>query len=323
MKLITPPKNAKIYRVTERNEFKECRRRWYYDYEEGITSINRNAKALNLGSALHEAWQAYYAGNQDESAAWTVWATKSADLELDQQALGAGMLDHYFKHYLEIDRNVKPVLVEKRLYAKVPHTANCYLTGKVDLLAEIDGKLTIIDHKSFSTFLPSEIMEFADQLTAYLWLLRENGFQVPEAMYNMCKKSVPTIPALLKAGGISKNAAIVTTREVYEQAVIDAGLDLADYQDFLDNTMKKVEFFRREKLIRSKSALDNFAKNLTAEIREMSSKKTELYPHANEWCAWCDFRQLCRIQNEDGDVNYVKRLEYRKNTEREDVYPHD
>ena len=101
---------------------------------------------------------------------------------------------------------------------------------------------------------------------------------------------------------------------------VEAGLNPDDYEDFIAG-MKQSEFFRREKVYRSKKHIDNFEKQLTAEVKEMTSKNTFRWFHTNEWCVWCDFRSLCKVQNDGGDVESIIRDYYVDNTERENVKP--
>lgn len=330
--LIIPGKNATIIRVTERQTFKECRRRHFYEYSRNITKRDRLPGARELGTAIHAVLESYYreiknqldSGKRDkelaELLAWQTWVEQNQNLEYEQQELGQGMLAHYFEHYKFEDSNIKPRIVERRLYAKVPGTKNTYLTGKMDLILDISGELWVTDHKTLSQFYPSELMELKDQVTAYVWLARKNGINVRGGIYNMLLKKVPSVPKLLKSGEMSRNSAIVTTPKVYREACVEAGLNPADYEDFIFE-MKQSEFFRRERIYRSKQHIDNFEIQLTAEVREMTSKNTFRWFHTHDWCVWCDFKSLCKAQNDGGDTESIIRDYYVENTERENVYP--
>lgn len=327
----TPTEKSKIYRVTERQSFKECRRRWFYEYKKNITLKDKPPGARELGTAWHAAMETYYktllSNPQDaESEAWGTWVKESAELEEDQRDLGTGMLSHYFEHYLNDPLLGDPVLVEKRMYAKVPGTRNCFLTGKVDLIVRINGELWVVDHKSLRAFYPTATMEMKDQVTAYIWLARQNGYDVKGAIYNMALKRVPKAPKLLKNGSLSKDKDQVTTKKLYRETVLNEGLNLEDYEEFIETELKPTEFFRQERIYRSNAHIDNFEKHLTEEIKEMSSKNTPIYPHDHDWCMWCDFRNLCFVENNlDGSesskrsFNYTVMSSYKKNTEREVV----
>lgn len=73
-----------------------------------------------------------------------------------------------FKKFLE-DYGIKPIWGEKSF------TTNTY-GGTVDLLCEIDGKLTILDFKTSKKFYSSHFI----QLGAYIQLLDYNGIHVEQ-----------------------------------------------------------------------------------------------------------------------------------------------
>lgn len=110
-------------------------------------------KAQEIGTDIHTAIESYFKGDFSP---------------LDSKK------NPYFQSFLQFatSNNIDPVLMEERMYSET-----LKITGRLDLLANVDGTLMIIDWKTGSWAHP-EIWQL--QGTFYRMLLQENGKPVPD-----------------------------------------------------------------------------------------------------------------------------------------------
>ena len=318
-KLITPTPKALVIRVSELMTYRQCRRKWNWQYNEQLGKIDQKIGAREHGTLFHTCLQGYYNGIKDGKShedaqvdAWALWAEHSQlmDYTPENLELFSGMLAHYFEKYNAVELGWKILAVEQRYYAKVPKT-NVYISGQIDLLVEIPKYgIVIVDFKTWASFWSFEEVQFSTQLTAYIWILKQNGVDVREAWYDMCKKSVPHEPKVLAKGGISKDKSQQTTRSLYLAEIRELGLDVSDYMDFLDN-WEEPKFHCREAVSRNKAHLLNFENNLSGEIHEMVAKRTHMSYNYSKECSYCDYKQLCAAMNDGDDYDFIKRTQYK------------
>lgn len=96
--------------VTERAQFKDCRRRWHLETIDNLAPIGPAPSALEFGTGVHAALEQYYLSGQQESAMWVGWDTwvqsvkERSEVErerwselLDLIDLGEVMLNNYMK----------------------------------------------------------------------------------------------------------------------------------------------------------------------------------------------------------------------------------
>lgn len=81
---------------------------------------------------------------------------------------------------------------------------------------------------------------------------------------------------------------------------------------------KTPPFVQVAELVRSNAQLLSFQKNLTLEVRDMTSKNTRVYPSFDQHCAWCEYRSLCITENDSGDTKRVIETFYKPRPLRRD-----
>jgi hypothetical protein len=302
--------------VTEREQFKMCRRKWKYQTLWEIVPTHEPRGALWIGTGGHYAMGNYYASGKTKdpwvsAVEWiednvpqeeiaNFWPDEAREFDETTDLLHS-VLTGYVS-YAERNDDFKVVDVERPMKIRVPHTRS-FLVGTLDLLVERKNRYWDVDHKFLAHFISPEILELDDQMTAYLWLIWKTYGTMPGgAIYNQFRKKIPARPQILQKGGLSKAKNIDTTYDIYMQAIRDNNLNVADYTDILEQ-IKYNEFYRREEVARSRHELVNFGEQLTWEIREMTSKHTHLYPHPTKDCSWsCRYRDLCLTENNGGDI---------------------
>lgn len=307
---------VKTIRVTERQTFKKCRRAHDLSYIQTLEPTVQDMDSRGFGTLMHSCLAEYYMGlgehaiqlDKAEFNAREKFFVISKSVLEEYQDLGRGMLEGYFKFAENADKEWRQIIaVEHTFTARVPGT-NVNLSGTVDLLIkDRQGRIWLCDHKTYTQFLTPSQIQFDDQQTAYMWLLRQNGIYVHGAIYNMLRKKTPTEPQLLKNGTLSKNKALECDSATYMTAIKKHGLCVDDYTDMLLHFENQPpQFFQRVTLTRSERTLQSFEENLPYEAREMTSVTTPRYPHFSRDCPFCDFNLLCRTMTDKGDVNLAR-----------------
>lgn len=304
--------------VTEAVSFRNCRRQWRYSYKEGLEPKEKSYGALWLGQAVHFALARFYL-NKEKNLVKTFdeWANDSRSPLMtstqlqnweDNVALGRSILDRY-ERFATTHDDWEVVSLEKPLRALLPYSLDLFLVGTPDLIVRRgDGRLWIIDHKTFASFVDESDIELDDQLTSYLWLVKECFHEEPAgAIYNQMRKKIPSQPYILKSGGISKARNQDSTPDVFLAAISDLGLDPVDYEDVLSD-LAKVEWFRRTPMKRTSREMDMFAAEVTEVARQIALGHE--YPNRSTYCKWgCSYRTLCRLESIGADVEeYRERM---------------
>jgi hypothetical protein len=290
-----------IISVTEREEFKRCRRRWDYssNNRQGLQPITPGV-SLSLGTLIHAAladWSTQCYSKADggrcvgtppdlvsifmQHSNETVDVTKAnynknvgvmpSDSELatlyESIELGMAMMKNYQ------DQWVWPFATGWSLYSteqeytiKVPGTDH-YLKGKLDgVIVDAHSRLWIVEHKTYSMRPRPQVLENNNQFLAYLWLLTKwaAGEKIGGIAYDgMWKKAKP-----------SKNEPLES-------------------------------LFCRMLLTRSDYELAEFARNLYFEVMDMAVDPSVYYNRRWEGCYDCPYESLCTAQSKGDDVDYA------------------
>ena len=343
--------------TTERQEFMECRKRWDYG-SLSRQAIERKmpSAALWFGTSIHWALEQWYSGMdaQEVIPAWQQWIENylkdlpEEDLLLQESKinemkdLGAKMLEGYISWSKFADNKestgFKNVLATEQEFAvQIPtqngplqvkdkdgHIWEPWLVGRWDMIVEdFNGKPWILDHKTSKDKVNAEMLLWDDQMTVYLWAAFQIfGIPFEGCMYNVLRKKIPTVPYLLKAGGLTKAKSIDTTYDTYFKAILDNQLNPDDYQDILEYLITKPNtFFERVKLSRNLHELQTTETYLRQQALDMMCTPS-IYPNFTRDCSWkCDYISLCLGEQKGDDVDFLRKQSFRKRvTPEESIY---
>lgn len=308
--------------VTDRRQWKRCRRKYAFSQEGLLPSQGHVGNALWFGKGIHLCLENMYRkdATTDQPKTFAEYSAATIkdipvtpeimDKVIEGNELAEAMISGYAEWAAVQDAGLEIVEVEKEISVRVPGT-------RVDLVATIDlivrdqsGNLWIIDHKTCKNIMDDREIEMDDQLTAYLWAARKAGLKVKGAAFNMLRKKIPAEVPILKNGTPSRDKRIDTTVEKYIAAVYATGGDPNDYGEMIEALAPK-EFFHRSYIIKSQKNLDIFEKVLRDELREMTSKRTKVYPNHTYMCnSDCSYTSLCNCMDDGGDVEFLKSVEY-------------
>ena len=303
----TPVRIKKIS-VTERADFRKCRRRWF------LSDVHRlqgpgSAMYYLFGTAMHTALETYHTKSAKIAFrdldtlkafddAWDVaeakateelgflWENVRADW-IAHRDLGQQMLKGYFAadakagfDYPDLGRALE---VEKRFTVRIPGT-NGKLTGKLDLISSHGEETWGVDHKNLASTHSSAQLDLDDQLTAYAWIyLEATGDMLDAVVYNVLLKKLP----------VSEKTGKPTTSTL----------------------------FVRDVTTRSVAQLDQFATYLREECTDMRTvalHPERAYPNPSQFnCSGCPVRSICVAMMNEEDVEDVILAGYRIGEERE------
>jgi ATP-dependent exoDNAse (exonuclease V) beta subunit len=82
-----------------------------------------------------------------------------------------GVAEHYHNTYGETDKNFKVIATEMEFLVKLDE--DLFMTGTIDLVYEVDGKIRFMDHKTVSSISMYEEKAVMDrQISRYWWALK-------------------------------------------------------------------------------------------------------------------------------------------------------
>lgn len=288
--------------VTERQEFKRCRRKWDYG------SLNRQAltrlvtkKALSLGTLIHsslEDWLINPDGNlvdfymkhsvEEYEKIQAEYKSKiGADISeaeiapfLDISLMGRAMVTNYQAFWKKpLHSGFEVVATEQKVNYEI--APGYILEAKLDgLIKDRKNRIYILEHKTYSSRPTPDSLNSNDQFLAYLWIA--NKLDIGEI-------------AGIAYDGLWK-------REKPPR-----------------NCTEK-DLFTRVLLHRTKSELDEFERFILQEISEMrqvaeqAEKHPELLYINRRWegCYDCAFEPLCKAQSAGDDVEHILNNFYTK-----------
>ena len=324
--------------VSDYRLFNRCRRKW------DLTSVNRQGlakmmaekKYFLLGSMVHALLEAQ--SNDPERYRYSVAIDAMVDIEHEQYAnyeriVGSAMsdgekavywgdlqhtaidmVDDYVAYYGQqtlARAGLRYVSKEITFRIPIPNTDG-HLRGTIDGLARSiqDGRLWIVEHKTYSR-RPSEAqLLFDDQIRAYAWAILHLTGELPAgAVYDGLNKKRPLVPRLLKDGSLS-TAKIDTTVATYKQAIADNGLDEADYTKTLDEIKNRLlvenPFYFRHTIPIGRAAVTEIVETVRTVYNEINRADLQLWPYRPfNGCSDCEVKQICESMTLDEDLSGI------------------
>jgi hypothetical protein len=220
-------------------------------------------------------------------------------------------------------------------YEKTEHLLTIDLAKDVRYIGYIDkvvrdreGRKWLADHKSYR-YIPSDEDRYSDlQNVFYIWAwgVQHPGDPVTGFVWDYLRTKAPTIPEVLKKGGLSVAQKIDTDYYTYAKAIEDNKLDPEDYAEVLDRLRREnSKFFKRAYLPSPpKEMIDNAvqdAKDTAIEIKNLG-KVLRDRNMTRECPKGCQFYNLCQAEFRGDDSDYIRKTEY-EITEREEYAEHE
>jgi len=302
------------------SSFKRCPKKYFYGYVLKLSPKKTRIPFL-FGNYTHNQLEAFY-GNKDLLAASQTYFdkqtkglfTEEKEMYKDMKETVDQIMERYARKYQSDFTKYNILEIEKKFSLPIPGTPDT-LNGKIDLILEdMADLLYVMEHKTTALSVKERLnnVELDEQVDYYIWALtnylKDEGINVNVAgcIYNVIRKKLPTIPRILKKGGLTQDKSIDTTYEIYAKAIIDNNLDPKDYQQMLNLLKLKGDtFFGREIVTRTPEAIKNVEKDLVATVQAINNT-TEFYRCASANCVRdCNFRELCIAEKNGKDTKSI------------------
>ena len=306
------------YRGTEVQEFLRCHARYNYGYIQNLEPKHRNEK-LTTGSAIHKFLELFYSGHgvakSLEALIQYIDENNISDDEVahqDLKELAENICINYVSHYKNDLRDYKIIAVEMPF--NIPLNPDTNYTGIIDLIVEDrDGKVWFMDHKTTNSIdIFDKNSDMDRQISRYWAALEVMGYNIQGFIYNILLKDYPQPPKVLKSGALSKDKSQKTDYTLYQQAIVDNGLNPDDYTDFLQYLQDQPkEFFRRITVERTaqerKASLDELEQVIEDIQIKSELLKPKWYRNITKDCHWdCPFRSLCVAEMDGSNADHIR-----------------
>lgn len=328
--------------ITEKGDFRTCRRRWYYQNVERLAPKDSVGFPLIFGECIHKALESYYRNNRSLKLALAAF-NRAWRKETDVLMRTYGQFYQYveqewyehlvkgkqmLKYYSRFDKqepfwkNIIAVNIEERAFVDIvdtngnPIAGRPLLSGRIDLVVERHDGIWIVDHKTAAQKPSDAALDVDDQLTGYAYLYWRLTGDVPRGViYNVLLKEPPVPPRVLNNGSLSKDKGARTTYDIYLSTIQELGLDIDEYEDHLEYLQQKgwSQFFFRSGMSRNIEQILNFERRLAHEFLDMSRALSEdmLYPNPSQYnCAGCSILPLCKAMEDGSDAEWIKESAY-------------
>jgi PD-(D/E)XK nuclease superfamily len=317
--------------IVTHSMLKSARRCWkmtQYKYYERLKP-RVVGQALYRGKWVHGVLESHYKGG-DWKAEHQQWCNKYSKLFDEEKAkLGdlpnevKSLMRGYFWHYHN-DEDWK--VLETELTIETPITKSVLFRCRVDNMVETPYGLYLVDHKSHRT-LPGHEFRLRDtQSPLYIWAARKAGFPVVGFIWNYLRTRPPAHWRFKKDGNLYAKIG-ETDYPTARSDLIAAGFNWKDekWRERLD-ALKSIRyehgapqtspFFRRDWMDKD----DDMIAQVVREARH-TIKRIREYPfHKTAWversvdraCDWCDFQSICTTELSGGNVDFIRRKQYRE-----------
>ncbi len=322
----------RVLTYSSTSAFKACRRKYQYAYVDQIKP-KEEPRPLRFGSVFHTALEMYYRGETpgaildkiDELFSKVEIDPLNTELQMEveqDRELVKTIYGRYIQHYA--CENIQPILLESQGEVPIlnPKTGrpsrNWTFRFKVDgVVQDSNGFYWIIEHKTASQINTQYIKSLTmdTQCVAYIDAIRRTfPLDIKGVIYNVVLKDAPKPPALLKKGGLSIAKNQNTTAELFRDAIIENGLDEADYAEHLEwLEANQKQFFYREWLVFPEELIQEWRQEIwqiAQDVREAEKKKA-WYKNTAQCTKYgiCQYFDICTAIDRDIiiELNFLKK----------------
>lgn len=325
-------------------DWRACPQRYWYGYVEKLRP-KVQAPAPTLGRILH-AYLAYYysalsrrrgahllahrnAVDQMEAEyteeckqlSWTAASLGADDVAKEISELiplSRRLVQAYYRVRGKQDaKDYKVLLVEQDISA--PIIDGIELPGVADLVTQDkDGRTILWEHKSTGN-VPTQRRRFRDlQTLIYVVLLEmSKGIKVDGIHWNYLRTTPPRKPEVLKSTNqLTRRKDLVTTHELYLEAITENKFKRADYKDEIarikENEVRSM-FPRMElAIVQSEDVLLRDFVLSAMEIQHARSDASYIpVRNVSPQCDWCPYVKLCEGALLAGDDETLKNRHFK------------
>lgn len=330
------PRKGEMVSCTQLQAYLSCPRRWSYAYVEGLRPRTERPY-LTAGRLIHRGFEAAMRlraeGCEDVKAmvnAGLLAVKEEAEgyaLEFDGQ--GVEVLSDAVREACEVFCEALPEFdptrwdvmrvggvpaLELHFWTPCPYAGG--LHGYVDavLRERATGQVWCVDYKFRSRLASEDDERFSLQRAVYARACRDLGVPVTGTLTWQRLRRCEAVPKLLKDGTMSR-AKVMCTWPRYREALIEAGLDPADYAE-MEGKLAGVEMSREIREVRSDEMLERVWAQVVVPTalevghdREVTSMGMPLacVPALDPMrCRLCPYAELCQAELRGYDADFVR-----------------
>lgn len=303
--------------------WRRCPRQFHYKYVLKLERIKRKTN-LELGTWVHRLLEVHYQGKDWEKehkklkGQWHAMLFENEEEAATLPRDAKRLMKSYLMRYKAEDRHLR--ILDTELNETITLPNGLKFNFVIDLIVEEHGGVWLWDHRAVRSFMDEASFMTDAVMARYFYGATVLGIKnLRGVMFNEVRTKSPTVPTLLKGGGLSRRRNWDTDAYTYLQTIRRYELDPADYQGILIHLAKQRDkFFKRTHLPRSRPLMVNTMTDLVEtadEIRDAAKKNR--YPRSNDRsCKWCDFVRICQVEYNGGDASSVIRQDYKKRARR-------
>ena len=304
------------YSYSQIRTFGKCQYKWHLNYKEGL--IPPPSNAMSFGKFGHKMIENILLDRDilhdivvGEGEFDMTEMDEIQDMIDDARSVVELFLDTLpLSDWETVTLDGEP-LVEKKLEMDLGRGSQ-YI-GYIDWVArhKPSGQVWLWDFKFRGSFLPDWTEELDLQKPTYMKHLYDLGVEPIGTISCQIKNKAPKVPTVTKKGGLSK-AKITTTWETYLKAVVDNGLDPADYADMKEK-LDGNSWFQLSRSFRHPEEIDRTWNEVflrTVDKIEMQWGMTTPPPRSIDFmsCNMCQFRDICIEDLKGRDTEDLKAL---------------
>lgn len=308
--------------VTSITAFQTCPQQWKLRYIDKLRPARDDAGPRSLGSAVHfilakVLLELHHTGDQypnytEMSKHWAgVWQTINEPPPV--AVSGVVIYDEEFREMVQIAagiaarflKNRQPhlnyELIEFEGVPMVEYNLETVLDGHkfvgfIDVVwrDKATGLVEIVDFKVTGRFSTWEDMLHRSQLYLYAAMLKEQtGIEANAVVFWQIRNKEAARPTLNKNGAMSRSK-ISTDWATYRDALLEAGLDPADYDDMRVKLHDEEHYWYQEHTYMPNAATIGRFVSDAVQVAQFIESNTEYFPRINNWgCGRCEYASWC------------------------------
>lgn len=326
--------------------FLRCPKQAQYKYAERLKKrmLTTRDKPLRRGTWFHELLEVHYEGGDWKERHRELTAKFSMLMDEEKEALGdlptelydlmRSYLWHYGANKADPTHGWKILGTEVTFETPWPDSedGNDIYRCRVDMLAEDQWGLIIVDHKSHKT-LPGHTTRMLDAASPlYIWAARANGHPVRSFIWNYVRTKVPSKPEMVYVGTKRERLstrAIDTDYPTFARAIKELkakGHDIPREQYIEKARYLKSQrwepgkpntspFFDRVELDKDDDQIARVVASAMRTRDRMHSDYDDLEVVervSDRSCTFmCDFNELCETELFGGNADFLRRKQFR------------
>lgn len=201
---------------TELSTLAQCEQRWWYRFPAGGDS--EPSMQMLKGTIIHEGAAAFWSCPDSDVVYKAMVAAGLHDLEPQDRSDTEWLMWRYCDFYAPMVDRVRVIEHEMELKAKLPGT-NITVWGHLDGVYEIDGKLFVVERKTYGRRDRLDLLDIDPQITLYDWLAKANGISVYGILFDgiytrRWALEKPTQKALIEANAEDPAGVRFTTKQL-------------------------------------------------------------------------------------------------------------